>query len=100
MKKREKSIAGTNSRSDSIRGISKLKKRGENSQLINKENMNNQLKLAEGYILEFQAYLTGVPEEKNGGSYGEVLFDEIIIKNFSRIEKRCIFSNESAKQYM
>lgn len=40
-----------------------------------------------GIFWRLQAYLTGVPEEKNGGSYGEVLFDEIIIKNFLELKK-------------
>ena len=67
--------------------ISKLKKRGEEfTQLINKGKYEQSVKGVKDTFWRLQAYLTGVPEEKNGGSYGEALFDEIIIKNFLELK--------------
>ena len=63
--------------------ISKLKKCGEEfTQHTNKGKYEQSVKGVKDTFWRLQAYLTGVSEEKNGGNYGEALFDEIIIKIF------------------
>ena len=63
--------------------ISKLKKCGEEfTQHTNKGKYEQSVKDVKDTFWRLQAYLTGVPEEKNGGNHGEALFDEIIIKIF------------------
>lgn len=60
--------------------ISKLKKCCEEfTQHTNKGKYEPSVKGVKDTFWRIQADLTGVPEEKNGGNYGEALFDEKII---------------------
>ena len=69
-----------NSRAEHIRELVNWKSVLKNSPSIQyKEKYEQSVKDVKEIFWRFQAYLIGVLEEKNGGNYGEAIFDEIII---------------------